>query len=210
MLILLVFITLSLSRIALVLVGFRAPLLVYSQLPHVQVVREQLADPTRVRLCLGREWYRHHSAFLLPPDWELAFIKSGFTGQLPKPFESAPPNGSRLIPSNMNHLNLEEPTRYVPVNSCDFMVDMDRYSDRQFEPNYSFLKDEWEVIYSIPYLDLMNTHRRLYRAFYIPVLSARNAVFVNYNLLRAQRGPLGSSNRGGPHTFRNEHCVKCD
>ena len=24
------------------------------------------------------------------------------------------------------------------MNSCDFMVDMDRYSDRQFEPNYSF------------------------------------------------------------------------
>ena len=46
-------------------------------------------------------------------SWELAFIKSGFTGQLPKPFEGPPPNGSRLIPSNMNHLNLEEPTRYV-------------------------------------------------------------------------------------------------
>lgn len=139
-------------------------------------------------------------------SWELAFIKSGFTGQLPKPFEGPPPNGSRLVPSNMNHLNLEEPTRYVwfdampdlflylttwiilsvnlydfkvPVDSCDFMVDMDRYSDRQFEPNYSFcihspsffvfisflfllafilcfiVTDEWEVIVSLPYLDIM-------------------------------------------------------
>ena len=50
-------------------------------------------------------------------SWELAFIKSGFTGQLPKPFEGPPPNGSRLIPSNMNHLNLEEPTRYVCAHS---------------------------------------------------------------------------------------------
>lgn len=68
----------------------------------------------------------------------------------------------------------------VPVDSCDFMVDMDRYSDRQFEPNYSFcihspsllffyfyflfllafilcfiVTDEWEVILSLPYLDIM-------------------------------------------------------
>ena len=66
-------------------------------------------------LCL----YRSHprARHISSPRWHLAFIKSGFTGQLPKLYESPAPIGTRLIPSHMNHLNQEEPTRYVCLSS---------------------------------------------------------------------------------------------
>lgn len=44
---------------------------------------------------------------------ELSFIQSEFRGLLPKPF--APIDGTRVIPSAMNHMNREEPSRYVCV-----------------------------------------------------------------------------------------------
>ena len=44
--------------------------------------------------------------------WHLQFIKSEFKGQLPKPYGKFP-QATRKIPSHMNDMNEEEPTRYV-------------------------------------------------------------------------------------------------
>lgn len=42
---------------------------------------------------------------------ELAYLQSEFRGLLPKAFEATA--GTRVIPSHMNNLNKEEPSRYV-------------------------------------------------------------------------------------------------
>ena len=44
--------------------------------------------------------------------WNLQFIKSEFSGQLPKQYEKKP-FATKVTPSHMNDENLEEPTRYV-------------------------------------------------------------------------------------------------
>lgn len=45
-------------------------------------------------------------------SWQLQFIPSEFRGQLPKPFAEGPLS-TRLVPTDMNDQNLEEPSRYV-------------------------------------------------------------------------------------------------
>jgi alpha-1,2-mannosyltransferase len=43
-----------------------------------------------IPVCTGAEWYRFPSSFFLPgPRYRLQFIKSGFTGLLPRQFDSA-------------------------------------------------------------------------------------------------------------------------
>lgn len=44
--------------------------------------------------------------------WHLQFIRSEFRGQLPKPYSDAA-NGTKIIPTHMNDMNNEEPSRYV-------------------------------------------------------------------------------------------------
>lgn len=44
--------------------------------------------------------------------WRLRYIKSDFKGQLPKLYDEGP-SGTSLIPSDMNNMNKEEPSRYV-------------------------------------------------------------------------------------------------
>lgn len=50
--------------------------------------------------------------------WRLQFIQSEFRGQLPKPYEKGAA-GTRVIPSHMNDMNVEEPTRYVSLDEQD-------------------------------------------------------------------------------------------
>ncbi len=41
-------------------------------------------------VCVGDEWHRFPSSFHLPhPAYRLAFVKSGFHGLLPRPFDIA-------------------------------------------------------------------------------------------------------------------------
>ena len=67
------------------------------------------------------------------------FVRSEFRGLLPKPFIAGRlPANTRHIPTGMNDLNQEEMDRYVPADSCDFLIDLDLGNNRtEFEPNYS-------------------------------------------------------------------------
>ena len=41
-------------------------------------------------VCVGSEWHRFPSAFFLPgPAYRLAFVRSGFSGLLPRAFDLA-------------------------------------------------------------------------------------------------------------------------
>ncbi|KAI5713928.1 hypothetical protein M8J76_008033 [Diaphorina citri] len=138
----------------------------------------------QIRLCLGKEWYRYPSSFFLPNDkWNVSFIKSEFRGQLPTYFQPHL-NGTFLQPPNVNDANQEEPSRYVPLEACDFLVDLDTGRSTEWEPNYSN-QTEWSVVLSSSYLDNQRTSQ-YYRLFYIPYLFENNAVFHSYNLLQSK------------------------
>ena len=50
--------------------------------------------------------------YIIYARWYLQFIRSEFRGQLPKPYSNAP-NATKIIPTQMNDMNEEEPSRYV-------------------------------------------------------------------------------------------------
>ena len=97
-------------------------------LPHAEFAKSLERDralpldglvPLDLRLCIGKEWHRYPSSWLVPDEVEPRFIKSAFDGILPKEWE-APGKGKGLfdratatVPSGMNMYNREEADRYV-------------------------------------------------------------------------------------------------
>jgi len=126
-------------------------------------------------VCVGKEWYRFPSHFLLDDlNLRLKFVKSGFGGQLPQPFLEEPlPTATRKLRENFNDLNREEISRYVPIQECNYVVDMkpigQAISDDEpwWNPQSEFRKLE-----SFYFLDASNSPT-LTRAFYIPYLSEK-------------------------------------
>lgn len=139
---------------------------------------------TPVNVCVGKEWYRYPSSFFLPSTqhWKLQFIRSEFKGQLPKPYASGS-GATRVIPSDMNDLNIEEPSRYVNVSECHFLIDTDTDETNGYEVAFSRDAANWEAIQSLPFLDAKNSPT-LFRAFYVPFVTESKCKYVDYNLLR--------------------------
>ncbi|NXD42717.1 ALG9 mannosyltransferase, partial [Copsychus sechellarum] len=139
-----------------------------------------------------KEWHRFPSSFLLPDTppfpfsgWQLQFILSEFRGQLPKPFAKGP-MATRLIPTDMNDQNQEEPSRYVDISKCHYLVDLDTARETPREPRYSSSREEWVTIAYKPFLDASRSSRLL-RAFYIPLLSEQHTHYTNYSILKSRR-----------------------
>ena len=118
-------------------------------------------------VCTCGEWYRFPSSFMLPPKMQLAFVKSSFTGQLPKAFEA---EGSR-VGANFNDANGEEQDRYVNVKDCDYVVEMDEVGAScvsAMEQSHIL----WTKLVSYHYLDAEQTSS-LHRVLYLPFLHER-------------------------------------
>ena len=112
--IVIIFISLSASRAVSLTRNYGATLQVYSYLSGSELQSSQIdhAGKEKVNICVGKEWYRFPSNFFLPSErYQLQFLKSGFGGQLPKPY--SPLNGTYIIPTGFNNLNKEEVDRYV-------------------------------------------------------------------------------------------------
>lgn len=178
---------LSLSRTVALFYGYHTPLDVYPEILNIAAdQRVHTLPPDKpVNICVGKEWYRFPSHFFLPENWSLQFIQSEFRGQLPKYYESSP-DATRLIPTQMNDLNKEEPSRYVDLKKCHYLIDLDLPQVSEREPQYSRDGDNWQVVASVPFLDIQMSPK-LYRSFYIPFLSRRRNVFVDYNILKTKR-----------------------
>lgn len=176
-----VFCLFSVSRTIATHRGYHAPLDVYREVSRLNV------SATGTRICVGKEWYRFTGSFFLPkPHSEggcatLEFIKSGYDGLLPKPFAAV--NGTSMIPTAMNNVNQEEPSRYIPQASCDYIVDRDNGEVAEFEPRFTAASSEWDRVLCRPFLDSGRTPA-LYRAFYIPMLSESHTVYTEYCLLK--------------------------
>lgn len=158
----LIFAVCSISRICSLHLNYHAPIDVFQHLhDHLQ----DSNDKTTV--CMGKEWYRFPSHFFLPEQTQLQFLESGFRGQLPQQF-----NETWRIPLNMNDQNLEERSRYVSLETCDFVVDL-------VLPSTTDAWIEWEQIVSVPFLNAQCS-RSFFRAFYIPYFSSKYTSFSPY------------------------------
>ncbi|KAK7058438.1 mannosyltransferase [Paramarasmius palmivorus] len=118
-------------------------------------------------LCYGKEWHRFPSHFLVPNGVNVEFIQHDFRGLLPGHFPEW--NGdeqsvglglwrrpqTRIQPEGVNDLNQEDPSHYVPVSSCDYLVDLDfpeHPVESELEPRYAIQKD-WARVTCQPFLD---------------------------------------------------------
>ncbi|XP_074592962.1 alpha-1,2-mannosyltransferase ALG9-like [Brevipalpus obovatus] len=186
------FFLISILRALALIKGYGGSIETFTQLNNT-LIDNGLSSLDSINLCIGKEWYRFPSSFFLPDSrWKLQFIKSEFKGLLPQPFTHGS-LGTRVIPSNMNDRNEEEPSRYIPVSQCHFLIDTDIEKRSPSEPNYS-QSSKWDIKYSAPLLD--NTASpRFWRSFYLPFIFHSNNQFVNFNLLK-------NRNLKGPNDFK--------
>ncbi|XP_012987966.1 alpha-1,2-mannosyltransferase ALG9 isoform X1 [Esox lucius] len=194
---LLLFTVLSLSRSVALFRGYHAPLDLYPEFqrisrdPSLHVVSE--GRP--VTVCVGKEWYRFPSSFLLPNNWHLQFIQSEFRGQLPQAYADGP-MATQTVPVHMNDQNLEEPSRYVDIRQCHYLVDLDLETSAPREPRYAENTDNWTIIAYKPFLNAARSSP-LFRAFFVPVLSEQHTHYTRYVILKPRRQKLP---RKRPHT----------
>lgn len=164
-LILVTFCVLSILRSAQQTRGFFAPLSVWNQ-------------PTSGKVCVGREWYRFPSSYFIRDVAELAFYEDGFTGQLPQPFTE-----TSSVSSHFNAFNIEEKSRYVPLEACDYIIDVDLPSAPMREELRSWVSFRQDVVYKMPFLDSAATPQP-FRSLYIP---GSRTVFGEYLLLKRNK-----------------------
>lgn len=187
-----------------------------------------------VRLCYGKEWHRFPTHFLVPAGVEVEWIKSEFNGILPKHFDTDASSAvqpsdalvktldttlgwawpwadvTRRVQPGFNDLNREESDRYVEVNSCDYLVDLDLPhrslasggKESRYEPRFA-TAEEWDRVFCGAFLDaefsrpvvdprdslISRVARKigaaLHRAFWLPKAWPGNAnVYGDYCLLR--------------------------
>ncbi|XP_075236016.1 alpha-1,2-mannosyltransferase Alg9 [Lycorma delicatula] len=188
----------SLMRILALYKGYYAPMEVYMELNKLSTDSNTILSQQPVNICVGKEWYRFPSSFFLPGDnWQLQFLKSEFRGQLPQQYSNAD-NATMVIPPNMNDINEEEPSRYVDITTCDFLIDLDRGDETPLEPNYSADINNWTVIKSVPFLDAPRSNRWL-RLFYIPFIWEEYCAFASYNLLQSKHFDSHNHHQSHPH-----------
>ncbi|KFD70571.1 hypothetical protein M514_02093 [Trichuris suis] len=167
--ILAVFAIASLSRSLHLVFSFNAPFHAYGHLQEMIDVQQNAT------VCVGKEWHRFPSSFFLSDAAELGFLRSEFRGQLPKPFNTdlPIPESTRLIPTHMNDRNVEEPSRYLSVKQCTYLVDMlDETSATPLEPNYAMMSDSWKIEFISDFL-IPSKSKSLCRSFYIPFSHAQ-------------------------------------
>ncbi|ROL48756.1 Alpha-1,2-mannosyltransferase ALG9 [Anabarilius grahami] len=187
----LLFGVLSLSRSVALFRGYHAPLDLYPEFHRIakDPAIHTVPEGRLVNVCVGKEWYRFPSSFLLPNNWHLQFIQSEFRGQLPKPYAMGP-DATWILPSEMNDQNLEETSRYVELKQCHYLVDLATETEAPREPQYATNKEEWSIIADKPFLDPTRQvfmSSRFLRAFFIPFLSEQYTTYSRYVILKPKR-----------------------
>ncbi|CCH61976.1 hypothetical protein TBLA_0G00270 [Henningerozyma blattae CBS 6284] len=158
----------SISRIVALILNYTAPLSVYFQLSTTEI------NPTNIiqNVCTGREWYHYPTSFFLPDNMRLKFIKSGFNGLLPGDFieNTSIVNQIRTIPQNMNNMNLFESDKIIPVEHCNYFIDIMQPIDINQDSMDPFDLQEntdWKTIKCSKFIDVDNS-KILGRTFYLP------------------------------------------
>ncbi|KAF1765546.1 hypothetical protein GCK72_005498 [Caenorhabditis remanei] len=186
------FVLLSASRSFSVYRNYSGHVNIYSSL-NEELGNTEFSSDTVNRVCVGKEWHRFPSSFFIPKmdhsgrKVEFHFLQSEFRGLLPKPFKRGYSriDSTRHEPTEMNNLNKEEVSRYVDLDSCNYVIDVDM-SSTEFEPNFRNMSDKWMVLASHPFIDVSKSSgfAGLLRAFYIPYFSEKVNKMTTYTLYR--------------------------
>ncbi|KAJ3340443.1 mannosyltransferase [Gonapodya sp. JEL0774] len=195
---LILFSVLSVFRSASLHLHYSAPLTVYADLhDHIATRISEIPSSSRynatLTVCVGKEWHRFPSHYFLPHGARLAFLRSEFRGLLPKYFQDDLSSfhtesvthstttwrpGTWLRPTGMNDVNREEPDRYVPLDTCDYIVDLRShaavssshsafYDPTSLEPDY-FSAEFFTSLTCADFLDTGATRGWVARAAWIP------------------------------------------
>ncbi|KAF3925496.1 hypothetical protein AA313_de0204064 [Arthrobotrys entomopaga] len=170
----------SASRIIAVTTGYSAPMDIYTTDGNFTLTGN---------VCFGKEWYRFPSSFFLPGAARPRFIKSLFAGLLPGTFPEMSDgfrDGTWRIPENMNDLNEEDRSKYIPIESCDYIIDsyFDKREEQSLEPNYVLDVENWDQITCGKFLDASKTPF-LGRVLWLPSWSLKDKrVWGEYCILR--------------------------
>lgn len=174
--------------------AFNAPLSIYK--PLHSTTNGHFANEN---VCLGKEWYRFPSHYLLPEGMRAKFIKSEFSGLLPGPFHEGTSGqglglfpGTWLEPPGMNDQNLEDPGKYTDVKHCDYLIDSHLPSTEttRLEPNFIADSEHWERVKCLPFLDAASTGivGRLVWVPDLPFVPSRfKRVYGEYCLLKRRK-----------------------
>jgi len=194
---------LSVSRAAALLTYYGAPAKIYGALPipsvHAQepfwpeyLAREFAAAgaDASINVCVGAEWYRFPSSFHLPSlAYSLRFIDSGFDGALPMPFDSSK-GGTAHTPEGLNDDNEAHPNQFIDPRECRFLVEADFGSSLAGAAERpSATPGEWVDVRVEKFVDPLRSPT-LTRVLYIPGLSEKRNVYVDYKL-KVLRSPQG-------------------
>merc|ERR1712003_569435 len=171
-----IYIALSFCRISALETYYRAPMHLYKDVYNIP-------EP-EATICIGKEWHRFPSSFFVPDGATVRFVKSEFRGQLPQRYYSDV-NGTYGINPNQNDRNKEEPSVYVSIKECDYLIDVDFGMESKLEPRYN-TKSGWTSIKSFPFLNA-DKSKTIARAFNIPGYSRKNVKYGTYHLLKRTR-----------------------
>jgi len=193
-LILLVSLTIGVSRMAAQIIGFGAPMRIYARLSGEELMHG--AGPSRmaflpqsvpINVCIGKEWYRFPSNFFLPSHrFQSRFIRSGFSGLLPKPFASDTEGNSKATavePPGMNMYNQEDPNQYWnATHVCHYYVDYvtNDPADDPINP----IPIEFRAVVAEEDFLWSEKSPQFYRSFYIPFVTEPKWIYSKYRLYR--------------------------
>ncbi|KAJ7610801.1 glycosyltransferase family 22 protein [Roridomyces roridus] len=170
-------------------------------------------------LCVSKEWYRFPGHFLVPTEVRVDFVKSEFDGLLPGHFGEGETKAvkweneilnkgwwnkpaqwygwvrpeTRNIPAGLNDLNREQSSFYVPIQQCDYLLDLDFPNHPQsssLEPRYTADTKTWERVFCTHFLDASRSNI-LTRTLWFPGQAWQELnEFGDYCLLK-NRGLVG-------------------
>lgn len=198
-LILAAFTLLSASRTTALIKSYNAPLGVYQ---YVYNLPTPVQQGRTTKVCVGKEWYRFPSHYLLNNDQRLRYIKSDFNGLLPKHYTVSQRNNAthvervlhatRAVPSGMNDQNRAVADRYIEAWQCDYMIDTQYkrsiLTDNHWSTWVKVRKNEqtrctdihsFERVYGETFLDA-TVSLQLHRVLYIPGQYEQQNVFGEY------------------------------
>ena len=166
---------LSLSRTVALHKYYAAPLQIYNAIP----------PDTNGTVCTCGEWHRFPSSYYLPNQSRLGFLPSSFAGQLPRPFDQ---EGSRAG-TNFNDQNKPEADRYVAVDECDWVIELETSDDADcLVQMRESSRHAWTKVHEVPFLHAEKTSSTLHRTLYIPYLHEQSSAvhYVSYSLFQKQ------------------------
>ncbi|KAG5637645.1 hypothetical protein H0H81_003722 [Sphagnurus paluster] len=171
----------------------------YSNIPEDERPRIDISPIKNfdLKLCVAKEWHRFPGSYLVPDGISLRFVKSEFNGLLPGRFTDVPGQlgssswwlrpGTSYVPKDQNDLNQEDASRYVPVETCDYLIDVDfplHPLESPLEPRYAIDDKTWDRVFCKPFIDARHS-RLLTRAFWVPGTTWQgNNEFGDYCLLK--------------------------